>query len=118
MKESQKYIDCYTHNGQIGVMAEFAFSDPFTPHLEEFRTFIRNVTLHIAAAAPNNVDELLEQHLAQDESVRVVTYFEETASALGEILEIRRFIRWDVNPTPEIAPPPEPESPVAAQKVI
>ncbi|HWC85867.1 MAG TPA: translation elongation factor Ts [Solirubrobacteraceae bacterium] len=50
---SQGVIDSYIHSGgQIGVLVEVNCETDFVARNEDFRTFVHDLALHIAAAAP------------------------------------------------------------------
>jgi elongation factor Ts len=47
-------IDCYIHPGaKVGVMIEVNCETDFVARNEEFRAFVHDVAMHIAAASPN-----------------------------------------------------------------
>lgn len=45
-------IEGYVHSGRIGVMVEINCETDFVARTEDFKTFARDVAMHIAAAAP------------------------------------------------------------------
>ena len=49
---AEGYIDSYIHNGKIGVMVEVNCETDFVAKNENFRTFVRDVAMHVAAADP------------------------------------------------------------------
>jgi elongation factor Ts len=55
---SQGAIDSYIHaGGQIGVLVEVNCETDFVARNEDFRTFVHDLALHIAAAAPLGVSD-------------------------------------------------------------
>jgi len=50
-------IDCYLHDGRIGVMVEVAAETDFVAKNEDFKTFVHDLTLHIASAKPEFVSK-------------------------------------------------------------
>lgn len=48
-------IDCYLHNGQIGVLVEVLTETDFVAKNEEFKQFVHDVALHVAATNPRFV---------------------------------------------------------------
>ncbi len=50
-------IDCYLHDGRIGVMVEVAAETDFVAKNEDFKTFVHDLTLHIASAKPEYVSK-------------------------------------------------------------
>jgi elongation factor Ts len=55
---SEGYMGTYVHsNGKIGVLVEVDCETDFVSRNEDFRAFVRDVALHIAAASPIYVSE-------------------------------------------------------------
>ena len=50
-------IDCYIHDGRVGVMVEVAAETDFVAKNEDFKTFVHDLTLHIASAKPEYVSK-------------------------------------------------------------
>lgn len=50
-------IESYVHDGKIGVLVEVLTETDFVVRNEDFRTFVHDVALHIAAAAPKYISE-------------------------------------------------------------
>jgi len=48
-------VDSYIHNGQIGVLVEVLTETDFVAKNEEFKQFVHDVALHIAAANPKYI---------------------------------------------------------------
>lgn len=49
----QGVVECYIHsNHKVGVMIEMACESDFVAKNEDFRSFVRDICMHIAAAAP------------------------------------------------------------------
>jgi len=45
-------IECYVHNGKIGVLVEINCETDFVARTDQFKDFAHNLALHIAAMAP------------------------------------------------------------------
>lgn len=52
---SEGLVDCYIHNGKYGAMVEVNSETDFVANNEEFKRFVRDVAMHVAAAAPKYV---------------------------------------------------------------
>lgn len=50
-------IDCYVHDGKIGVMVEVLVETDFVAKNDEFKAFVHDVALHIAAANPKYLNK-------------------------------------------------------------
>ena len=48
-------IECYSHDGKIGVLVEVLSETDFVARNEEFKSFVHDVALHIAAMNPKYV---------------------------------------------------------------
>ena len=130
----------YIHmGGKVGVLVEVGAKQGETAAKEEFRELVRDITLHIAAAAPKGLSSediptdlveaekdvfraqlnnegkpaeiiekiilgkigkffsencLLEQAFVKDPDQKVKGLLESTGKAVGDELEIRRFVRF------------------------
>ena len=108
-----RFLDVYEHLGHTGVMVEFGCDSAFLAGMEDFRALTRDITLQIAAQAPETVEQLLEQMCIRDDSKRVREFIDEISRHFGEKVAVTRFVRWTTEPTcrpfedvPE--PPPAP----------
>src|SRR3954447_7950942 len=54
-------IGSYVHDGRIGVLVEVNCETDFVAKTDEFKELVKDLTLHIAASDPTDVDDLLEQ---------------------------------------------------------
>ena len=52
---SEGLVEAYIHNGKYGAMVEFNSETDFVAKNDEFKTFVRDIAMHIAAAAPKYV---------------------------------------------------------------
>ena len=52
---SEGLVDCYIHNGKYGAMVEVNSETDFVANNEEFKRFVRDVAMHVAASAPKYV---------------------------------------------------------------
>jgi elongation factor Ts len=50
-------IESYVHSGRIGVLVEINCETDFVARTEDFKTFARDVAMHVAAANPEYLDE-------------------------------------------------------------
>ncbi len=149
--EAQKRADRETHNGllelynhgdgRVGVMVEVNCETDFVARTNEFREFVHEVALHIAAQGPkyigiedvpeevvkaeeerfrdeaiqdgkpeNIVDRIVEgrmrkfyeenclllQEYVRDDTKTIEDLLKEAIAVIGENMNIRRFIRWEM----------------------
>jgi len=52
---SEGLVEAYIHNGKYGAMVEVNSETDFVAKNDEFKTFVRDIAMHIAAAAPKYV---------------------------------------------------------------
>lgn len=52
---SEGLVEAYIHNGKYGAMVEVNSETDFVAKNEEFRTFVRDIAMHVAAVAPKYV---------------------------------------------------------------
>lgn len=49
-------VEAYVHSGKIGVLVEVACETDFVARTDEFKGFVHDVAIHIAASAPRYLD--------------------------------------------------------------
>lgn len=74
-------IDCYIHGGKIGVMVEVLVETDFVAKNDEFKTFVHDVALHIAATNPKYLNK---EEIPADELEKEKADFLEQAKAEGK----------------------------------
>lgn len=87
-------IDTYVHDGRIGVLLEVNCETDFVARNEDFRKFVHDLALHIAAIAPQDVNELLSQPFLRDPNIKVQELVNQKIAIIGENIQIRRFTRY------------------------
>lgn len=114
-------IEAYVHGGgRIGVLVEVNCETDFVAKNEEFKQFVHNIAIHVAAASPQYVrvedvpdaalkevpefkrDEfltsacLLEQPYIREESVTIGQLVTDLIAKIGENIKISRFARFQL----------------------
>ena len=105
-------ISSYIHpNGRVGVLIEINCETDFVARNPEFQTLIRDLAMHIAgsAPAPQYVREedvpaesketqvaLLEMPFIKDPSVTIKELVAQKIAKIGENIQVRRFIRYQL----------------------
>lgn len=92
-------IGTYVHDGRIGVLVEVNCETDFVAKTDEFKELVKDLTLHIAAAEPADVKELLEQEFIKDPSKTVGDMVQAANAKLGENIVVRRFSRLELGET-------------------
>lgn len=106
----QAAIQTFCHQGRIGVMLEYAVQTDYALRTSEVQEFARMIAVHIAAAAPDNMQRLLAQPLAMDPSRTVREVLDALAETLHESVRLRRFVRWEIGGLEATHPEP-PDAP-------
>ncbi len=79
------------HNGRVGVLVSLACETDFVAKTDEFQNLGRELALHIAAAKPNTVEELLYQEYVRDPSKKVAELVKQVIGKLGENIQVISF---------------------------
>ncbi len=112
-------VDSYIHQGgRLGVLVEINCETDFVAKNEDFKQFVHEVAMHIAASDPTYVDEaeipaevidavpedekdqfikdscLLKQPYIKDESITIEQLLTDLISKTGENIKINRFKRF------------------------
>ena len=139
---SQGLVSAYIHsNNKVGVLIEVACESDFVAKNDDFKAFVKDLCMHIAAAAPiciskddvpaelvakereialaqlaedkkpDNIKEkivdgkiakfvagvaLLEQPFVKDDSMTVAQLLTSKIATIGEKIEIKRFVRYQI----------------------
>jgi elongation factor Ts len=65
---SEGLVEAYIHNGKYGALVEVNSETDFVANNEEFKAFVKDVAMHIAASAPKYVRrEEVPEHLVESE---------------------------------------------------
>lgn len=82
--------------GKTGVLLEVNSETDFVAKNEKFQGFVSDVASHILKAKPAGVEDLLAQPYSADPAKNVQTVLNEAISVIGENIQIRRFVTFDV----------------------
>jgi len=89
-------VHSYVHNERIGVLVDLRAETDFVVRSEPFRKLVHDLAMHIAAAAPADVDELIGQPYIKDETKTVKDIVNEVIAQVGENIKINKFYRIEV----------------------
>lgn len=91
---NEGYVASYVHTtGKIGALAELLCETDFVARNEEFRSLAGEIAMQVAAMAPENEAELLEQELVKREGVTVEEAIKQLSGKIGENMSLGRFTR-------------------------
>ena len=92
----QGLIECYCHGGKIGVVLELACETDFVARNDEFKGLARDLAMQIASMNPKNVDELMAEEFIKDPSMKIKELVEQLIGKIGENIQVKRFIRYEL----------------------
>jgi elongation factor Ts len=90
-------VTSYIHAGEtVGVMLELLSETDFVAKNPEFKAVAKDIAMHIAAMAPANTAELLEQPFIKDSSQTIGGIINNTIQKFGERTEVGHFVRFAI----------------------
>lgn len=89
-------VYAYSHQGRIGVLVEVACETDFVAKNPEFEALCKELAMQIASMDPQSVEELLEQEYIRDGSRKVKTLVTDLVGKIGENMQVRRFVRYEL----------------------
>ncbi len=84
------HIDQANH---LGVLVEINCETDFVARTDKFKEFARDISWHAAESKVNDVDALLAEKMKAGKTV--TDFVKETIGALGENMQLKRFIRFN-----------------------
>lgn len=90
----QGLIHTYTHLSKIGAMVEVNCETDFVARNDDFKQFVKNLTLHIASMNPTDVNDLLSQPYFLDDTSTIRQLLDQMVGKIGENIQIKRFARF------------------------
>jgi elongation factor Ts len=93
---SSGLVGSYNHDGRIGVLVEVNCETDFVAKTDEFKDLVKDLTLHIAASAPADTEELMKQEFVKNPEQTIADYIKEHIAKLGENIVVRRFSRLEL----------------------
>ncbi len=90
-------VEAYVHTTQrLGALLELRSETDFVARNAEFQKLAHNIAMHVTAAGPQNVEELLAQPYIRDESKTIQDVVNESIARFGENIQIARFSRFEI----------------------
>lgn len=89
-------IFSYIHGGRIGALVDLRAETDFVVRSEPFQKLAQELAMQVAAANPENVEELLKQPYIRDEKRAVQDLIQEVAVKVGENVKVGGFSRLEV----------------------
>ena len=89
-------IYSYVHAERIGVLLDIRAETDFVVRSEPFQKLTHEIAMQIAASAPKDVEELMNQPYIRDESQTVKELVQEVIAKVGENVLVNQFYRMEV----------------------
>ena len=90
-------IGVYVHSDQkLGSLIEVRTETDFVARNPEFKAFVHDLAMQVAASEVKNVEELLDQPFIKDQSKTIGDYVKENISKFGENIEVARFYKMSL----------------------
>lgn len=89
-------LQTYSHNGRVTVMVELRCETDFVARNEKFQDMAHGIAMHIAAMAPENVEELYTQPFVKDPSMTVEELIKSMIGTIGENIKVEKFARFEI----------------------
>lgn len=93
---SQGLIDSYVHFGKIGVLVEVNCETDFVARNEDFKKFVHEVALQIAASEAKTVEQLLKEEYFKEPGTTIEDLLEGAIAKIGENIKIKRFVKYSL----------------------
>jgi len=89
-------VRAYLHsNGTLGSLVEVHTETDYVAKNEELKSFADDIAMQVAAAGPNDLEELLAQPFIKNPGQTISDLVKEKIQKFGERIEIKRFSRFD-----------------------
>ena len=93
----QGIIETYSHaGGKVVAVVELLCETDFVARNEDFKTLAHELCMQVAAMAPKDVDELLEQEYIRDPQKKVGDIVNELIRKIRENIKIGRIARFEL----------------------
>ena len=90
-------ISYYVHaNSRVGVLVKLLCETDFVARTEQFRELGHELSMHIAAMDPINVENLLSQTYIRDQDMTIDALIKDYIAKLGENIKIGEFCRFEI----------------------
>lgn len=91
------FIANYVHmTGMTAALVEVVCETDFVAKNQEFRDLAREMAMQVVAMSPEDVPALLEQEYIKDPSKTIGGMLKSLSGKIGEKMEVRRFVRYEL----------------------
>ena len=93
----QGVVESYIHaGGKIGVLVELNCETDFVARNSEFKNLAHDLAMQIASMNPKDTKEFLSEEFIKDPSLTIKDLLNQTVVKIGENIQIKRFIRYEL----------------------
>lgn len=90
-------VDAYIHSTKkIGTLIELGCETDFVSRNPDFQILAHELAMHIAAANPESLAELLNQNFIKDEGIKISDLINQNIAKLGENIKVGEFVRFEI----------------------
>lgn len=90
-------VDAYIHaTKKLGAIVEVLCETDFVAKNSEFQKLAHELAMHIAAARPETVEDLLGQPFIKDQDITIKEFISQYIAKLGENIQIGRFEIFEI----------------------
>src|SRR3989344_3633380 len=90
-------IDAYIHvTKKLGVLVELLCETDFVARNVEFQKLAHELAMHVAAAKPGTIEDLLSQPFIKDQDITVQDFINQSIAKLGENIQVGRFEIFEI----------------------
>src|SRR3989344_5222944 len=90
-------IDAYIHNNKkIAAVVELYCETDFVARNMEFQKLAHELSMHVAAMKPGDLDGLLSQPFVKDPSITIRELINQSIAKLGENIQVGRFEIFEI----------------------
>jgi elongation factor Ts len=90
-------IDAYVHgNKKVGSMVGLLCETDFVARGDDFRSLVHDISMHVAAMNPKDINELLGQPFIKDQSMTIQDLITKAILKLGENIKIEKFVVLEI----------------------
>ncbi len=90
-------VDAYIHaTKKLGAIVEVLCETDFVARNSEFQKLVHELAMHIAAARPGTVEDLLSQPFVKDQDITGKDLISQYIAKLGENIQVSRFEIFEI----------------------
>lgn len=91
-------VEAYIHNNKkTGVLIELMCESDFVSGNEDFRTLAKDISMHIVASNPSDLNELSSQSYIKNPAITIKELVNQAIQKFGEKIEISKFSRYSLS---------------------